>query len=105
MSGLVGVVAADALMAKPTSQVVALDRQPFEAGRPTRTALIDAFVDKRLLTADGDGSAKRVRPVHEALLRIWPEAARIVAETAGLIRVRHALEPIVREWSGRATRR
>jgi tetratricopeptide (TPR) repeat protein len=40
-----------------------------------------------------------VRPVHEALLRIWPDAARIVAETSGLIRVRHALEPIVREWA------
>ena len=40
-----------------------------------------------------------MRPVHEALLRIWPDAVRIVAETSGLIRVRHALEPIVREWA------
>ncbi|MGD0188742.1 MAG: hypothetical protein ABSC25_26355, partial [Roseiarcus sp.] len=99
VAGLVSDVAADPLTGAPTPHVVALDRQAFEAGRPARKALIDAFVDKRLLTAEGDAGATRVRPVHEALLRIWPEAATIVAETASLIRVRHALEPIVREWS------
>ena len=85
--------------------VIALDRRSFEAGKPARKALIDAFVEQRLLTSEGDGAATRVRPVHEALLRIWPTAAAIVLEIAGLIRVRHTLEPIVRAWAEAAARR
>ena len=99
VAALVSDVAPDPLTGAPTPVVAPLDRQSFEAGRPSRTKLIDAFVDKRLLTSEGDGAAARVRPVHEALLRIWPDAVRIVAETSGLIRVRHTLEPIVREWA------
>ena len=33
------------------------------------------------------------------LLRIWPQAVAIVAEAGNLIRMRHALEPIVRDWA------
>jgi len=43
---------------------------------------------RRLPTAEGDGRFARVRPVHEALLRIWPEAVTIIAEAGNLIRVR-----------------
>ena len=86
------------LTGAPAPVVAPLERKRFEDGRPSRTKLIEAFIEMRLLTSEGDGASARVRPVHEALLRIWPDAARIVAETSGLIRVRHALEPIVREW-------
>ena len=41
----------------------------------------------------------RVRPAHEALLRIWPEAVRIISENLAAIRVRHVLQPIVRDWA------
>ena len=99
VAALVSDVAPDPLTGAPAPVVAPLERKSFEAGRPSRTKLIDAFIEKRLLTSEGDGAAARVRPVHEALLRIWPDAARIVAETSGLIRVRHALEPIVREWA------
>jgi hypothetical protein len=37
--------------------------------------------------------------VHEALLRVWPEAVRIIRKEAALIRVRFTLEPMVAEWS------
>ena len=99
VAALVSDVAPDPLTGASAPVIAPLDRQSFEAGRPSRTKLIDAFVGKRLLTSEGDGAAARVRPVHEALLRIWPDAVRIVAETSGLIRIRHALEPIVREWA------
>ena len=36
----------------------------------------------------------RVRPTHDALLRIWPEAAKLVKEMGPLIRARHALAPL-----------
>jgi tetratricopeptide (TPR) repeat protein len=98
VAALVSDVAPDPLTGAPAPVVAPLERKTFEDGRPSRTKLIDAFIEKRLLTSEGDGASARVRPVHEALLRIWPDAEGIVVETSGLIRVRHALEPIVREW-------
>jgi hypothetical protein len=98
VAGLVTDVSADPLTGAPLPVVAALDRKTFEAQKAARKALVEAFVGKRLLTAEGDGVSQRVRPVHEALLRIWPQAVAIVGETASLLRVRHTLEPMVREW-------
>ena len=99
VAGLVADITTDPRTGAPLPVVSALDRHGFENGNPARAALVDAFVAKRLLTAEGDGTRPLVRPVHEALLRIWPEAVAIVAETASLIRVRHTLTPLVRGWS------
>jgi tetratricopeptide (TPR) repeat protein len=99
IAGLVLDVAADPLTGQPTAVIGALDRARFEAGRPERGALVEAFVGKRLLTAEGDASSERVRPTHESLLRIWPEAVAIVGEVGNLIRTRHALAPIARDWA------
>jgi tetratricopeptide (TPR) repeat protein len=99
IAGLVLDVAADPLTGQPAPVIGALDRARFEAGRPERRALVEAFVGKRLLTAEGDAASERVRPTHESLLRIWPEAVAIVAEVGNLIRTRHALEPIARDWA------
>ena len=98
ITALVTDVAADPLTGAAQPIVTALDRKKFEAGNVAREALVEAFVSNRLLTAEGDGVSALVRPVHEALLRIWPQAVEIVHENAVLIRVRHTLEPIVREW-------
>jgi tetratricopeptide (TPR) repeat protein len=98
VAGLVADVSADPVSGAPTPVIAALDRKTFEAQSPARQALVEAFVAKRLLTAEGDGISERVRPVHEALLRIWPQAVAIVAEAGNLIRVRHTLGPIVRAW-------
>ncbi len=102
VAGLVADVATDPFTGAATPVVAALDRHAFEAENPARAALVGSFVAKRLLTAegaqDGEGGRTLVRPVHEALLRIWPEAVAIVAETASLIRVRHTLAPLVRSW-------
>jgi tetratricopeptide (TPR) repeat protein len=98
VAGLVADVTTDSRTGALLPMVAALDRHGFETS-PARTALVAAFVAKRLLTAEGDGARPLVRPVHEALLRIWPEAVAIVAETAALLRVRHTLTPLVRGWS------
>jgi hypothetical protein len=60
----------------------------------SRKALIDAFVDKRLLVAEDES----VRPTHDAVLRIWPQAREIIQQAADLIQARHTLEPIVQAW-------
>lgn len=79
--------------------VVAVDRAAFEARHPERRALVDAFVAERLLSSEGDEARQRVRPTHESLLRIWPQAKAIVEENAALIRVENTLKPMVRAWS------
>ena len=99
VAGLVRDVAVDPLTGAPTPVIGALDRAAFEADRPERRALTEAFVAKRLLTAEGDAASQRVRPTHEALLRIWPEATAIIAEGTQLLRVRHALAPLARDWA------
>ena len=99
VAGLVADVGTDPLTGAAVPAVVGLDRAAFEARRPARAALVGAFVERRLLTAEGDGALERVRPVHEALLRVWPRAVAIVAEVGHLVRIRHTLEPIVRAWA------
>lgn len=79
--------------------VVPVVREAFERGRSERTDLVQAYIANRLLTTEETDGVVRVRPVHEALLRAWPEAVRIIKENAALIRVRHTLEPMVAEWS------
>jgi tetratricopeptide (TPR) repeat protein len=98
IAGLVADVTVDSITGEQAPVIAALDRTAFEAGNPARRALADTFVAKRLLTTDGDGVRERLRPVHEALLRIWPQAVGIIAEAGNLFRVRRTLEPIVRDW-------
>jgi tetratricopeptide (TPR) repeat protein len=97
LTALVGDVAQDAA-AGTLPIVVPVDRAAFERGLAIRTALIDAFVAYRLLTAEHSDGKDRVRPTHDALLRIWPEAVRIIDENAALIRVRHTIEPMAADW-------
>jgi tetratricopeptide (TPR) repeat protein len=95
VAGLVVDVAPDPVTAEPMPVVVALDRDTFVRGKPDRAALVDAFVEARLLTLEGGA---RLRPTHDALLRIWPDAAKRVTDMAGLIRARHALAPLAQAW-------
>ncbi len=79
--------------------LVPVSRVQFERDDAARTALIDEFIARRLLTAEEADGAICVRPVHEALLRVVPAAVEIIKENAALIRVRHTLDPMVAEWS------
>ena len=96
VAGLVADVAPDPITAEPMPVVVALDRDAFVKGKPDRAALVNHFVDARLLTLEGGA---RVRPTHDALLRIWPGAATLVKEMGPLIRARHALAPLAQSWA------
>jgi tetratricopeptide (TPR) repeat protein len=102
IAGLVSDVTVDPLTGEQAPIIAALDRDAFEADDPARRALVETFVARRLLTSDSDGAHEWLRPVHEALLRIWPEAVAIIAEAGNLFRIRRALEPIVREWEAAA---
>ncbi|NLH83648.1 MAG: hypothetical protein GX458_22800, partial [Phyllobacteriaceae bacterium] len=97
--GLVRDHAVDPATGEPAPVIGALDRARFEAAGPGRRALVESFVAHRLLTAEGDAADERVRPTHESLLRIWPEAVAILAETAPLVRARAAIEPLARDWA------
>ena len=96
--GLVHDFDTDPATGRAVPEIGALDRARFEAGRPERRALVETFVAHRLLTAEGDAGGERVRPTHESLLRIWPEAVAILDESAQLVRARAAIEPIARAW-------
>jgi CHASE2 domain-containing sensor protein len=91
-------VAQDAASGKPIVTIRPVNRANFERGRPERKALIDAFLAHRLITMEDSLGEIRIRPVHEALLRVWPEAVNILTENETIIRVRHALEPLVAHW-------
>ena len=91
------VLAADGSLAALT--IMPVTRNDFERGDKARVALIDEFVARRLLTAEEVDGAVRVRPVHEALLRVMPLAVATIKENAALIRMRNMLEPMVAEWS------
>lgn len=97
LTALVGNVAQDAT-AGFVPEVVAIDRAEFERGRTERSALLDAFIENRLLTNESREGVDRVRPTHDALLRTWPFAKEIIGENAALIRVRRTLEPMVADW-------
>ncbi len=98
LTALVGDIAADA--AGGASPVGAsLDRAEFERGLPSRRLLVEAFVERRLLTTEEADGRVRLRPVHDALLRTWPQAVDIISENAALIRVRHTLLPIADDWA------
>ncbi|MGD0184841.1 MAG: hypothetical protein ABSC25_06270 [Roseiarcus sp.] len=99
IAAMISDVVSDPVTRKLAPVVTALQRDRFEKNRPARTSLVDAFVIGRLLSIEGEEDDVRVRPTHDALLRIWPEAVKIVHGIAPLIRVRHMLEPIVREWA------
>jgi WD40 repeat protein len=78
--------------------VAPVDRAGFERGQASRMALIAALVNSHMLTSEAVGTAVLVRPVHDALLRTWPLASRLIAEHAPFIHMRHTLAPMVEGW-------
>ncbi len=79
--------------------VAAFEREAFERGKTARAKLVDAFMAQKLLVTEGSGQTRRVRAAHEALLRIWPEAVKIIKTNLAPIKVRQVLRPILRKWA------
>jgi len=61
-------------------------------------ALLQAFVDARLLVADLAASGKGYRVAHEALLRRWPRVTSWVAGHRAALVARDSLAPWVARW-------
>ncbi len=65
-----------------------------DTGDPTRRAVVEVFVARRLLSLDGD----RLEVAHEALLTAWPRLAAWLEEDAAGRVVRRRLAPAARDW-------
>jgi eukaryotic-like serine/threonine-protein kinase len=98
LTALVGNIAADAA-GGVLPFGTAINRAAFERDLPARSTLIDAFIAARLLIAAEVEGEAQVRVVHDALLRTWPKAVAIIADSAALIRVRHTLAPMAQDWA------
>ena len=64
---------------------------------PQKAALVDAFIEARLLTADGS----TVSIAHEALLRKWDRIANWVRDNRQHLRIRSRVEQSMRRWANR----
>jgi WD40 repeat protein len=81
-----------------------------EAGEPTRRrvdrgslsaaedAVVQTFVDARLLTSNRQGQETVVEVAHEALLRQWPPLREAIAKAQEGLRVRSQVESEAEEW-------
>jgi CHASE2 domain-containing sensor protein/energy-coupling factor transporter ATP-binding protein EcfA2 len=98
ITALVHDVSLETVTARRVVILQPVEREAFERARPERTALVEAFVAHRLLTVDDFAGKSQIRAVHEALLRVWPEATQILVENENIIRVRRTIEPLVQQW-------
>jgi WD40 repeat protein len=75
-------------------------RAPLEvvSAGAARSALIEAFVEARLLVADSDEGGATVRFAHEALLRRWPRLADWLQEDREFLRVSARIAEAERRW-------
>lgn len=80
---------------RPTARSVALGA--LDPGGDPR-ALLDAFVDARLLVVSDAGGEAQVRIAHEALLRHWPRLAAMLEEDRDFLRARGRVESAAERW-------
>ena len=89
----------DPASGKPVVTLRPIVREAFERGRKERRALIKSLIAHRLLVTETAGDEIRIRPMHDALLRIWPEAVHTLIENATIVRVRRVIEPLAARWT------
>jgi WD40 repeat protein/energy-coupling factor transporter ATP-binding protein EcfA2 len=81
-----------------------------EAGEPTRrrvdrsrltaaeNAIVQTFIDARLLTSNGAGEEGTVEVAHEALLRQWPPLLQAITDAQEGLRMRSEVERMASDW-------
>ena len=70
------------------------------ADTPAKDALVDAFVDARLLVTDRNSTGEAVVSVaHEALLREWPRLQQWVEENRAFLQVRARVADAAARWT------
>jgi WD40 repeat protein len=66
---------------------------------PDERAVVDAFVEARLLTSSVDAGGERVVGVaHEALLRLWRPLREAIEASRASLRMRSELERLASDW-------
>ena len=76
-----------------------LIRGPADAPFPAAKALVDVFVENRLLVKDLDPERHPfVSLAHESLLRVWPRAAEWVKRNNGALRLRERVSNARKRW-------
>jgi WD40 repeat protein len=75
------------------------DLAPTAGGEAEARALIQRFVDARLLVLGADAGAPLVEVAHEALIRAWPTLAGWIEAAREDLRVQRQIEQAVREWA------
>ncbi|MGE0193458.1 MAG: SUMF1/EgtB/PvdO family nonheme iron enzyme [Planctomycetota bacterium] len=65
---------------------------------PEATSLVEAFLAARLLVAEGSATGEVVAVAHEALLRRWERARRLIENDAELLRVQTRLRTEATRW-------
>jgi WD40 repeat protein len=81
-----------------------------EAGEPTRrrvergrltaaeNAIVQTFIDARLLTSNRAGEEGTVEVAHEALLRQWPPLQQAITDAQEGLRMRSQVERLANDW-------
>jgi formylglycine-generating enzyme required for sulfatase activity len=65
---------------------------------PDKAALVQAFIDARLLTSDDTGQGAQVTLAHEALLRKWDRVVAWVRANRQHLRIRTRIETVLKRW-------
>ena len=65
---------------------------------PDKAALVQAFIDARLLTSDDTGQGAQVTLAHEALLRKWDRVVDWVRANRQHLRIRTRIETVLKRW-------
>lgn len=75
-------------------------RRRVELGRLTEPegAIVQAFIDARLVTSNRAGEESTVEVAHEALLRQWPPLRQAITEAQEGLRMRSQVERLASDW-------
>lgn len=65
---------------------------------PAEDAIVQAFVDARLLTSNRAGQEGIVEVAHEALLRQWPPLRQAILDAQEGLRIRSQVERLASDW-------
>ncbi|NOS90084.1 MAG: AAA family ATPase, partial [Methylococcaceae bacterium] len=67
---------------------------------PLQWQVVQAFINARLLSSSdsGDTHTATVEPVHEALLRTWPQLLAWLAEDQDILAIRSRMEELAANW-------
>ena len=67
-------------------------------GTDQARAVVERFIDQRLLATEASGQSLKVAMTSEALIDAWPTLQHWIADSRGALQARSRLDQAVREW-------